>query len=64
MVVPSFAALLSDSPGEGSRDGAPVLRAVVIDHMPQDVVLVLGPRTFRDKRGILQFKPSIKTLDL
>lgn len=64
MIVPSFAALLSDTARQSSSYGTPVLSAMLINHVAKDVVLFPGPRAFGNERVILQLKPSIEALDL
>jgi hypothetical protein len=64
MVVPSFAALLSDTAWKGSCYRTPVLGAVFIYHQTKDLILVLGPGSLWDEGVILQFEPSIEALDL
>jgi hypothetical protein len=37
---------------------------VLIDHLPKNVILLLGPGPFGHEGVILQLEPSIETLDL
>lgn len=63
VVVPSLPALLANATRQSCCDGTPVLGPVILHHLPQDVVLLLGPGTLGDKGLVLEFKPAIKALD-
>lgn len=64
MIMPSFAALLSNTAWKGSCYRTPVLGTVFIYLQTKDFILILSPGSLWDEGVILQFEPSIKALDL
>ena len=64
VVVPSFAALLSDASWKALGDVGPVFGALGGHDLGEDLVFHLRPRTLRKVAAIVQLEPTSVALDL
>ena len=50
MINPAFPALLAQTVGQEPRNEGPLLRAIFLDSVPEDSILLLRPRTLGEEQ--------------